>query len=238
MKPSDRIIFALDVSDAAEARRYTDLLRGHVGVFKVGLELFIAGGPQVVSNIVAQGGAVMLDLKLHDIPETVERAVLRAGDLGVKFLTLHVQQPETMRRAVKAAEKSGLKLLGVTVLTSMTVQDCFDLGMRVGSWPDTAVSDRVQMMAEMAWREGVRGFVASPKEVLQLRQELAQSITLVIPGIRPAGAATGDQKRTGTPAETIRDGADYLVVGRPIRDAADPVAAANAIAAEIASIQP
>jgi len=172
----------------------------------------------------------MLDLKLHDIPETVERAVARAGELspfGVKFLTLHVQQRETMRRAVKAAEKSGIQLLGVTVLTSMTETDLKDFcyeGDALG-----AVLSRAKLAAE----EGITGFVTSPREVAILRRTYPHAV-LVTPGIRPTGSTEeSDQKRIGTPGQAVEDGADYIVVGRPIRDADNPVAMAGLIAAEI-----
>lgn len=233
MKPHERIIFALDVPNIVEAEKFINLLGGftpsdgYVGAFKVGLELFMGAGIAVL-RIIKQ--PVMLDLKLHDIPETVERAVQRAGDLGVKFLTLHVQQRETMRRAVKAAEKSGVQLLGVTVLTSMTDTDLKDFCIE----GDTL--NAVLTRAKLAWEEGISGFVTSPREVGLLRKAYPMG-TFVIPGIRSAGAATGDQKRTGTPEDAVRDGADYLVVGRPIRDADDPVAAAKGIALEVASAE-
>jgi orotidine-5'-phosphate decarboxylase len=175
----------------------------------------------------------MLDLKLHDIPETVERAVGQAGDLGVKFLTLHVQQRDTMRRAVKMAEKTGLQLLAVTVLTSMTEADLMDLMQ-----PDMAdptffdPAKRALRMAMFAADQGVTGFVCSPQEAKALRTALPKSV-IVTPGIRPAGADAGDQKRVGTPSQAVADGADYLVVGRSIREAPDPVAAAASFADEV-----
>jgi orotidine-5'-phosphate decarboxylase len=222
---SSRIIFALDVPDYDEANRLAGLLNHHVGAFKIGLELFMSADRKSLGPI---DKPIMLDLKLHDIPETVERAVLRAGDLGVKFLTLHVQQRETLRRAAKAAEKSGIQLLAVTVLTSMTDTDLKDFSTE----GDTAKA--VKARAQLAWEEGITGFVTSPQEVGLLRQAHPKAI-LVTPGIRPAGADAGDQKRTGTPAEAVKDGADFLVIGRPIRDAANPVEAARLIAKEIAA---
>jgi orotidine-5'-phosphate decarboxylase len=229
MSANEKIIFALDVPSLADAQRLIKLLGvgmrkdGHVGAFKIGLELFMGCRP-AITRIIQQD--VMLDLKLHDIPETVERAVLCAGGLGVKFLTLHVQQRETMRRAVKSAEKSGVQLLGVTVLTSMTDTDLKDFGIE----GDT--TNAVLTRAKLAWEEGVTGFVTSPKEVGLLRQAYPEAI-LVTPGIRPSGTEAGDQKRTGTPAQAVQDGADFIVVGRPIRDANDPVAMAKSIATEI-----
>ncbi len=232
MNAKDRIIFALDVPSVADAERCIGLLEDHVGVFKVGLELFMQAGPAILKSIKRP---VMLDLKLHDIPETVERAVVRAGELGVQFVTLHVQQRETIVRAARVAEDSKVQLLGVTVLTSIGERDLMDLNLPCQCDPtyfDPA--ERVMMLAKFASGCGLTGFVCSPKEVKMLRTALPKAV-LVIPGIRPAGAAAGDQKRTGTPAEAVKDGADYLVVGRPIRDAPDPVAAAKAIAAEIAT---
>ena len=223
MKPHDRIIFALDVPRLTEAQKFISLLDGHVGAFKVGLELFMGVGVAVLRLITKP---VMLDLKLHDIPETVERAVLCAGDLGVKFVTVHVQQRETMRRAVKAAEKSGIQLLGVTVLTSMTDTDLKDFCVEGDTL--NAVLTRAKLAAE----EGVTGFVTSPREVGLLRGAHPKAV-LITPGIRPVGGEADDQKRTGTPAQAVQDGADYLVVGRPIRDADNPVAMAGLIAAEI-----
>jgi orotidine-5'-phosphate decarboxylase len=238
MTPKDRIIFALDVPGLHEAKVFIDLLgrsgpaAGHVGAFKVGLELFMAVGPAILRSIKQK---IMLDLKLHDIPETVERAVLRAGDLGVNFVTLHVQQRETLERAVRAAEKSKVQLLGVTVLTSVGEKDLMDLNLPCQCDPTYFdPGERVMMLAKFAATCGLNGFVCSPREVKMLRAAIPGAV-LVIPGIRPAGTAAGDQKRTGTPAEAIKDGADYLVVGRPIRDAQDPVAAAEAIEKEISS---
>jgi orotidine-5'-phosphate decarboxylase len=228
MSPHERIIFALDVPRSDDAEKFSHLLAGQVGGFKIGLELFIAAGPAVFDRI-GPNVNVMLDLKLHDIPETVERAVHRVGELspfGVKFLTLHVQQRETMRRAVKAAEKSGVQLLGVTVLTSMTDTDLKDFcyeGDTLG-----AVLSRAKLAAE----EGITGFVTSPREVALLRRAYPNAV-LVTPGIRPTGSEESDQKRIGTPGQAVEDGADYLVVGRPIRDADNPVAMAGLIAAEI-----
>jgi orotidine-5'-phosphate decarboxylase len=225
MKPQDRIIFALDVPNHDEAEKFIWMLDGHVGAFKVGLELFTAVGPEVLKKITTQ--QVMLDLKLHDIPETVERAVLRAGEHGVKFLTLHVQQRETMRRAVKAAEKTGLQLLGVTVLTSMTDTDLKDFCFE----GDTL--NAVMTRTKLAYEEGVKGFVTSPREVSILRKTYPDSI-LVTPGIRLADSTDADdQKRIGSPSQAVQDGADFIVVGRPIRDADNPAAMAGIIAAEI-----
>lgn len=234
MKPNERIIFALDVSTEDKAWDYVTKLQQKVGAFKVGLELFIAAGPRFVRNL-TDTSSVMLDLKLHDIPETVERAISSAGDLGVKFLTLHVQQRRTLEGAVRAAEKYKIQLLGVTVLTSMSDSDCVNL--MFDTTPQDGIlgnitAQRAYRLAQLASSAGITGFVASPLEVANLRKAFPKA-TLVIPGIRPLGTGTDDQKRVGTPADAVRDGADYLVIGRPIRDAEDPAAAAAAIAAEI-----
>jgi orotidine-5'-phosphate decarboxylase len=224
MNPKDRIIFALDVPCYAEAHRYVSLLSDHVGFFKVGLELFMAAGPETMR---LAPGRVMLDLKLHDVPETVVRAVTQAGNLGARFVTLHVQQRETMERAERVAERMGTQLLAVTVLTSMDNNDLKELGLE-----PQATQDRVEKLAGFAGACGITGFVASPHDVAALRLQHSE-VCLVIPGIRPLGTAAGDQKRTGTPAQAVADGASYIVVGRPIRDAEDPVATAQAIAQEI-----
>lgn len=236
MNPKDRIIFALDVPNIIVAESYVKLLEHHVGLFKVGLELFMAAGPAAMrpAQMRLALGRTMLDMKLHDIPETVEHAVQRAGDLGARFLTLHVQQRETMKRAVRAAEKTGMQLLAVTVLTSITQADCKELELRSVTGEVLQPSNVVSRYATLAWDCGINGFVCSPQEVKMLRYRYPEA-NLVVPGIRPTGAATGDQKRTGTPKQAVADGADYLVVGRPIRDAADPVAAVEAIVQEIST---
>lgn len=224
MKAHERIAFALDTDSASEAARLVDLLSPHVGAFKVGLELFIATGA-----LPSLSNKVILDLKLHDIPETVARAVKAGGDLGAKYMTLHVQQRKTLETAVKAAEPFDMVLLGVTVLTSMNDDDCRDLGY-VPLQPST----RVLSLAQFGHSCGLRGFVCSPQEVAKLKGAFPESFFLV-PGVRPAGSDSGDQKRVGTPSQAVKDGASLIVVGRPIRDAVDPVAAAKAIASELES---
>lgn len=229
------ICFALDVPNMLRAEQYVDMLEEHVGAFKVGLELFM-----VCRRLPETKRPIVLDLKLHDIPETVARAVKNGGDMGVKFMTLHVQQRETLERAVRAAEPFGITLLGVTVLTSMVRQDLSDLRM-VGTWggsslgPTSDPSERAVKLAEFGYECGLRGFVCSPQEVASLKA-VAPDAFFLVPGIRPAGADLGDQKRVGTPAQAMKDGANLLVIGRPIRDANDPVAAAKAIAAEVTGL--
>ena len=225
---ADRLAYPLDVSTLAEAERHIALLAPHVGVFKVGLELFTAVGPDAVRAVHAQGRRCFLDLKLHDIPATVGGAVAAARELGVAFLTLHASAgPEGLRAAAEAASGSDLRLLAVTVLTSMD-----DAALRAIGLSGPA-DQAVTRLADLAADSGVRGFVCSPMEVAALRKRLGASAFLVTPGVRPAGAALGDQRRVATPANAISAGSDLLVVGRPIRDAADPAAAAAAIVSEI-----
>jgi orotidine-5'-phosphate decarboxylase len=240
----EKLIFAMDVAHFEDIQRLVNIVHPHVGMFKVGLELFISQGPEVV-RMLRHFRPVMLDLKLHDIPETVARAVNVAGDLGVKFLTLHVQQKATLERAAKAAEKHpGMKLLGVTVLTSMTDDDLIDLEQMTKVVSETnchAVAHRVLSLVCFAYNLGIDGFVCSPKEVAAIRKIHMEPSPppypprpiLVTPGIVP-GTETRDHKRSASPGEAIRAGSDYLVVGRPIRDAADPVKAAQDIVKEIA----
>lgn len=218
-----RIVFALD-ANPYESQRLIDILEPHVGLFKFGLELFIDSAS---TKLPKTSKPIVLDLKLHDIPETVERAVAAAARLGARYATLHVQQRSTLERAAKKAEEVGIKLLAVTVLTSMNEKDCDDL-----RYSTTSPGDRVRYLARFARGCGITGFVCSPQDVGQLRLDIPDGFFMV-PGVRPTGADLGDQKRVGTPAQTVKDGADLIVVGRPIRDAADPVAAAQAIAAEI-----
>ncbi len=225
------ICFALDVSNSLAADQFVGNLEEHVGAFKVGLELFM-----VCRRIPETKRPIVLDLKLHDIPETVARAVKIGGDMGVKFMTLHVQQRETLERAVRVAEPFGITLLGVTVLTSMVAGDLDDLNQRLfGDHPDIAVGARALALAKFGYECGLRGFVCSPQEVSKLKKKCPDAFFLV-PGIRPAGADVGDQKRGGTPAQAMKDGANLLVIGRPIRDANDPVAAAKAIATEVTGL--
>jgi len=224
------ICFALDGMGATAAQYHVDMLEEHVGAFKVGLELFIRSG-----KLPATQRPIVLDLKLHDIPETVAGAVRAGGDLGAKYMTLHIQQRETLEKAVQAAEPYGITLLGVTVLTSMTRDDFKDLRFQDGAFDD--VRSRVHNLARFAVaRCGLRGLVCSPQEVEFLRMNFTdeEQPFLLVPGIRPAGSALNDQKRVGTPAQAMKDGANLLVIGRPIRDANDPVQAAKDILAEIA----
>lgn len=228
-----RLAFALDYPDLAAARAGARTVAPAVGVLKVGLELFVQAGPEAVGLGQELGRDVFLDLKLCDIPETVGRAVGSAGKLGARYLTVHASGGHAMlERATTAAADapSPLTILAVTVLTSLDVADLAAQGIGGGS-PDARAL--VLRLARLAWKAGVRGFVTSPAEVAALRAELGPEAFLVTPGVRPAGAALGDQKRVATPASAIGDGADLLVVGRPIRDAAHPLAAARGIVDEI-----
>jgi orotidine-5'-phosphate decarboxylase len=226
----DRLVFPLDFATLAEAREAALRLGPEVGVLKVGLELFVREGAAAVGLGREAGREVFLDLKLHDIPETVERAVASAGALGARYLTVHAGGGRAMlSRAVAQAAKAAapLTILAVTVLTSLDETDLAAQGI-AGS-----ARDHVLRLAKVAWDAGVRGFVCSAAEARAMREALGPEALLVTPGIRPAGAGAGDQKRVATPAAAIGDGADLLVVGRPIRDAADPVSAARAVVAEI-----
>jgi orotidine-5'-phosphate decarboxylase len=230
LAPRDRLIVALDIPDVGVARRLVERIGERVVFYKVGMELAYGGGLAFVSELAAAGKQVFLDLKLHDIPNTVERATAQAARLGARFLTVHAY-PQTMRAALAGAKGSGLQILAVTVLTSYDDADLFDACYRFG------VVETVRRRAEQAQELGVDGLVASPAEAAMLRQAVGGAMLLVTPGVRPAGAAAGDQKRVAAPAEAIRNGADYLVVGRQVTEAGDPRAAAEAIVAEIASVQ-
>jgi orotidine-5'-phosphate decarboxylase len=225
------IAFALDYPTLDEARRGATRVREALGMIKVGLELFVEHGPAAVALGKDVGLPVFLDLKLHDIPETVERAVARACHLGAKLLTVHASGGEAMLgRAVERAkaEGTGLDVVAVTVLTSLDAADLAKMGVA------DDVSAHAERLARAAYGAGVRHFVCSPHEVARMRASFADA-TLITPGIRLASPAKGDdQKRVATAERAVLDGADILVVGRPIRDAPDPLAAAKRIAREAA----
>ena len=226
--PNDRLIVALDLPGVAEAEAMIARLGDSVTFYKIGYQLAYAGGlPLVRASSRSAGKKVFVDLKLHDIGNTVARGVESVATLGATFLTVHAY-PQTMKAAVEARAGSGLKILAVTVLTSYDDGDLHAAGYRLD------VSDLVEARAQQAQVLGVDGLVSSPEEAAALRKIVGHQMNLVTPGIRPAGAATGDQKRIMTPARAIAAGADYLVVGRPVTEAADPKAAADAIQAEIA----
>lgn len=227
------LIVALDVNSRAEAVEKVKAIGDSVGFYKIGLELFTAEGPDVVKAVRDLGKRIFLDLKFHDIPRTVERAVKSGARLGVDLMTIHSVGGKAMIRAAAdaAAEfgANGPKILAVTVLTSLDQADLQDVGI-VGRTP----AEQVQAMAKFATENGAHGLVCSPKEVGSLSKALKAGTLFITPGVRPAGAAVGDQKRVATPAEAVRDGATHLVVGRPVLAAEDPVAAAKAIRAEMA----
>jgi orotidine-5'-phosphate decarboxylase len=224
-----RLAFALDYPTLADARSGARLVRDSVGVLKVGLELFVREGPNAIALGTELACDVFLDLKLHDIPETVERAVASAAAHGVRYLTLHAcGGPAMLARAAGAAKGSNLTLLAVTVLTSLDDHDLAKVGFQ------GTPSLLAPRLARLGWEQGIKGFVCSAAEVKSLRQALGPEAVLVTPGIRPLGPGGDDQKRVGTPEGAIRDGSSLLVVGRPIRDAADPASAARGIADAIA----
>jgi orotidine-5'-phosphate decarboxylase len=224
--PRDRLIVALDLPDVAAAEAMIARLGDSVTFYKIGYQLAYAGGLPLVRQLADGGKKVFIDLKLHDIGNTVARGVESVARLGATFLTVHAY-PQTMKAAVEARAGSGLKILAVTVLTSYDDGDLHAAGYRLG------VSDLVEARARQAQVLGVDGLVCSPEEAAALRGTVGHHMNLVTPGIRPAGSATGDQKRIMTPARAISAGADYLVVGRPVMEAADPKGAADAIQAEI-----
>jgi orotidine-5'-phosphate decarboxylase len=224
----DRLILALDVPDLDTGRALLDRVEGRVGLVKVGLELFTACGPPAIEIVKERGLGVFLDLKLHDIPATVAGAVRAARALGVSMLTVHTGGGREMLN--RARDEAGdITVLGVTLLTSLGAEDLPSIA--VSETPAEVVSIRARLAAEV----GLGGVVCSPREVRAVRDAIGDELAIVTPGIRPAGAATQDQKRAATPASAIGDGADYLVVGRPIRGAEDPPAAADAIVGEIAA---
>jgi orotidine-5'-phosphate decarboxylase len=227
--PKRRLAFALDYPTLEQARRGAEAVSGAVGVLKIGLELFVREGPPAVRLGAEQQAEVFLDLKLHDIPETVERAVASACELGVRYLTLHASGgPRMLEQAARRAEGSGLTLLAVTVLTSLDGADLDAIGV------ESSLESHALRLGELARSAGVGGLVCSAAEVGRLREALGPELVLVTPAIRPGGGRGDDQKRIATPGAAIRAGASLLVVGRPIRDSADPRAAALAIVDSIA----
>lgn len=231
METAQRLIAALDVPTLEEALALADRLAGAVSFFKVGLELYTACGPRAVEELRRRGHRVFLDLKLFDVPATVERAARVAASLGATFLTVHAGGA-TVASAVAGAGSSGLQVLAVTVLTSLDAADLRAMGC------DDAVEALVMRRARLAQTQGAAGVVASPLEAGAIRAALPKPFLIITPGIRPEGAAAGDQKRLSTPAAALASGADYLVVGRPITRAADPASAARAVVAEMQAALP
>jgi orotidine-5'-phosphate decarboxylase len=226
-----KLIVALDVSDAASAIALIAKLDGTCSWFKVGLELFTTTGPAVLDPLLKAGHSVFLDLKFHDIPNTVAGAIRSAAALGVKMLTIHASGGPAMLLAARAALAdlaNPPQLLAVTMLTSIDQAQATAIGY------DRSPSDQALLLAQMGLDSGINGFVCSPQEVAAIRALAGPDAVLVVPGIRPAGADLGDQKRVSTPADTLRLGASYLVVGRPITQAPDPAQAATQILHEMA----
>lgn len=232
----ERLIFALDVSSLREAGQLVRTLRGSVGSFKVGKQLFLANGPRAVNYLRERDAEVFLDLKFHDIPQTVARASVEAARLGAAMFNVHASgsaamMEETARQVRKVCRAEGLRrprMLAVTVLTSLSSGDLKSVGVK------GAVEDQVVRLALLAKSSGMDGVVASPKEIASIRKACGPRFLIVTPGIRRSSDAMGDQQRTTGPAQAIAEGADFIVVGRPIRDASDPCGEADKIVDEIA----
>jgi orotidine-5'-phosphate decarboxylase len=230
LQPRDRLIVALDVPGASQARQIVQTIGEAAVTYKIGKQLFTAEGPQVVRDLVSSGRKVFLDLKFHDIPNTVAGAVKSAAELGVSMMTVHASGGGKMlKAAVEAAAQSHAKplVLAVTVLTSLSDSDLQEVGIGGN------VLSQVLRLGALASNAGCGGLVASAQEARELRRELGEGFAIVTPGIRPAGSAAGDQARVVTPADAIAAGATYLVVGRPILDAPDPANAAEEIVRDI-----
>ncbi|MBE0568387.1 MAG: orotidine-5'-phosphate decarboxylase [Deltaproteobacteria bacterium] len=226
MRPvKERIIVALDTDSPDAALSTVRSLSGEVGLFKVGMELFPRGGADLVRRIQAEGYGVFLDLKFHDIPNTVAGAVRSAAEMGVRFATVHASGGKAMlAAAAEAAAGTGTTLLAVTVLTSLSDADLADVGFSSGT------GDAVLRLATLAAASGIGGIVCSANEVEAVRARLGKDAVLITPGVRMPGGDAADQKRVVTPSEAVRRGADYIVVGRPITRAADPAGAAREFA--------
>jgi orotidine-5'-phosphate decarboxylase len=236
-KAKDYIIFPLDVSSVKTAKQYVETLSESVGIFKIGLELFIRSGPDIINFIKTSGATgVFLDLKLHDIPETVSRAMQNIADLGVAFATVHCGETSRMLEAAVKGGKDKVGVLGVTVLTSVLNEDLKSAGFRKIYYDD--LTSLVIKRAAMAKQAGCKGIVCSALEVKMIKETFGQDFIAVTPGIRPVWDAGGknDQLRVTTPARAVENGSDYLVIGRPIRDAKDPKDAAVRIAEEIETV--
>jgi orotidine-5'-phosphate decarboxylase len=223
----DRLIVALDFPTQAKALALVSVLSGSVSTYKIGLQLYTVAGPAIVQAVAATGAKIFLDLKLHDIPNTVARAVAAAGELGVHMLTLHLSGGSAMLRAAVEVKPPGLSLLGVTVLTSASQETLGEIGIA------SELSAHVVRLAELGQKCGVDGLITSPQEVRVLRERVGRDMMLVTPGVRPEWAGVDDQKRFTTPSEALKSGADYLVIGRPITAHADPAAAMKRLIEEI-----
>ena len=235
MVAKDRIIFAVDVNDEAAAQQWIKTLENRVGWFKIGLELFTATGPKLVESVTSAGIRCFLDLKFHDIPNTVAGAVKSATALGAEMLTVHTSGGRDMLKAAadsasETAEKLGKprpKIIGVSVLTSLGDQDMVELGF------NRTATEQAARLAELAYQSGIDGMVCSPADLALVRSVVPRDFLVITPGIRPAGSAKGDQTRIATPASAIQAGSDLMVIGRPISQASDPQSAVAEIVAEI-----
>lgn len=227
ISPRDRLIVALDLPNQVKALALVSVLSGAVSTYKIGLQLYTAEGPGIVRAVAATAAKVFLDLKLHDIPNTVAKAVAAAGELGVQMLTVHLAGGRAMLEAAVAARPPNLSLLGVTVLTSATPETLSETGVNSG------VEEQVLRLAQLGQESGIDGLICSPHELRILRDRLGNEIKLITPGVRPTWAAADDQKRFTTPGEALKNGADYLVIGRPITADPDPRAAVERVFEEI-----
>ena len=223
----DRLIVALDFSTQAEALRMVAAISGEINFFKIGLQLYTAAGPEIVRAVGASAAKVFLDLKLHDIPNTVASAVTAAGGLGVQMLTVHLAGGRAMLSAAVAARPHDLELFGVTVVTSADAATLRETGV------DGSVEEQVKRLADLGAATGINGLVASPHEIKMLRARFGNEMKIVVPGVRPSWSEPGDQKRFMTPQEALKNGADYLVIGRPITGHPDPRGAVRKILDEI-----
>lgn len=238
--PKDRIILALDVDNLKAAEETAALMKDHVGAFKIGFELFVSEGPKVVTAVQRTGGKVFLDLKFHDIPNTVAKAAKASVRMGAAFFDVHASGGRAMMEAaVRAAAEQARELggpppvsLAVTVLTSLGETDLRD-DLNIANSPEA----QVVSLARLAKSCGMGGVVASPKEVAAIRAAVGKEFVIVTPGVRPSWASRDDQKRVATPSEAVASGADYLVIGRPILKASDPVEAASRIIEELRTVQ-
>lgn len=235
-QPKDYIIFPLDIPSYDKAMSYVERLKDHVGLFKVGLELFISQGPNILKSIRDAGGAgIFLDLKLHDIPATVQRAFMAASQHGPKFVTVHCDEGGEILRSIAENNPGNTKILAITVLTSLNQEKLKALGYSEKYTKN--LSALVLLKARLAKAAGCHGVVCSGLEVAMIKRELGPELIAVTPGIRPAWSVVDqdDQKRIVTPADAVRNGSDYVVIGRPVRDAKNPADAAKRVAEEIAS---
>lgn len=233
MTPADRLIVAIDRSSRDEILHLAGRIRGVCGLVKIGLQAFASNGPSIATDLIAEGHKVFLDLKFHDIPNTVTRAVSEAAALKTSMMTIHAAGGGAMCAAAAESVRragSGTRILGVTVLTSLGSRDLHDLGI------EESVENHVVRLAELCRTSGLHGVVASPQEIAPIRRACGSSFLIVTPGIRGPGDESGDQKRTMSPGQAIRAGADYIVVGRPVTGAADPRDAAAGIVEEIATV--